>query len=70
MHIISSSEIWTKSNNQSNQKGVDSTDAMLNFQLFQAMVQVKMNIKNRFYFWSERILIKDKKHGKSSLSKL
>ena len=50
MHIISSSETRTKSNNQSNQKGVDSTDAMLNFQLFQAMVQVETKIINRFYF--------------------
>ena len=49
MDIISSSETRTKSHNQKDQKGVDSTDTMSNFRLFLAMVQVKTKIINRFY---------------------
>ena len=45
MHIISSSETRTKFQNQSNQKGVDSTDAILNFQVFLAMVQKNEDYK-------------------------
>ena len=44
MHIISRSETRTKSHNQKNQKGVDSTDNMSNFQLFLAMVQKKRRL--------------------------
>ena len=49
MQIIISSETRTKSDNQKNQKGVDSTDIMSKFRLFLAMVQVKTKIINRFY---------------------
>ena len=50
MHIISSSETRTKDHKQKNQKGGDSTDAILKFQLLLASVQVKTQIINRFRF--------------------